>query len=118
MAPDLRPVLYLLPPGFLDPEEGEGPYVCPHCMAVEGLLGAYPHLRQVLDVRYTTFIRPRTGVIELIGAEHQICPVLILPPGESSDLPVAQTAGGRTFFVNEHAIAQALAERYGTGRMH
>lgn len=118
MASDPRPILFLLPPDFLDPEEGKGAFVCPHCMAVEGLLSVYPRLRRELDVRYTTFLRPRTALLDLIGHEHQACPVLILPPGERSTLPSSQMSHDRTFFHGEHAIAEALAERFGTGRMH
>lgn len=111
MTPDNRPILFLLPSDFLDPAEGEGPYVCPHCMAVEGLLCVYPRLRRELDIRYVPFKRPRTAIIEVIGEEHQSCPVLVMPQGW-------QSATERVFFVGEHAIADALAEAYGTGRMH
>lgn len=111
MTPDNRPILFLLPPDFPDPEEGEGPYVCPHCMAVEGLLSVYPRLRRELDIRYVPFKRPRTAIIEVIGEEHQSCPVLVMPQGWKS-------AGERQFFVGEHAIADVLAEAFGTGRMH
>lgn len=111
MTPDNRPILFLLPPDFLDPEEGEGPYVCPHCMAIEGLLSVYPPLRRELDIRYVPFKRPRTAIIEVIGEEHQSCPVLVMPQGWESTQE-------RVFFVGEHAIADALAEAFGTGRMH
>lgn len=113
-----RPILFLLPPDFLDPEEGEGPFVCPHCMAVEGLLSVYPRLRGELDIRYVPFKRPRTAIIEVIGEEHQSCPVLVLPLGQASDVGSQQATRGRLFFVGEHAIAAALAEAFGTGRMH
>lgn len=113
-----RPILFLLPPDFLDPEEGEGPYVCPHCMAVEGLLSVYPVLRRSLDVRYVPFIRPRTEIIELLGEAHQSCPVLVLPVGAVSSVAAQESVAGRLVFKGEHAIAEALAEAYGTGRMH
>lgn len=113
-----RPILFLLPPDFLDPEEGEGPYVCPHCMAVEGLLSVYPVLRRSLDIRYVPFKRPRTAIIDVIGEEHQSCPVLVLPEGLTSSVESQKSARGRLFFVGEHAIAEALAECFGTGRMH
>lgn len=111
MSPDNRPILFLLPPDFLDPEEGEGPFVCPHCMAVEGLLSVYPQLRRELDIRYVPFKRPRTAIIEVIGEEHQSVPVLVMPKGWKS-------ADERQFFVGEHAIADTLAEAFGIGRMH
>jgi len=116
--PDERPILFLLPPDFLDPEEGEGPYVCPHCMAVEGLLSVYPRLRRELDIRYVPFKRPRTAIIDVIGEEHQSCPVLVLPIGWESSVEAQQSSRSRLFFVGEHAIAAALAEVFGTGRMH
>lgn len=112
-----RPILFLLPE-FVDPEEGVGPYVCPHCMAVEGLLSVYPRLRRELDIRYVPFIRPRTAIIDVIGEEHQSCPVLVMPKGWDSRVEAQQSSRDRLFFVGEHAIAAALAEAFGIGRMH
>lgn len=117
MAPAERPILFLLPE-FVDPEEGEGPYVCPHCMAVEGLLSVYPRLRRALDIRYVPFKRPRTAIIDMIGEEHQSCPVLVMPEGWGSKVEAQQSSRGRLFFVGEHAIAAALAEAFASGRMH
>ncbi len=118
MSSSERPILFLLPPDFLDPEEGEGPFVCPHCMAVEGLLSVYPILRRSLDIRYVPFKRPRTAIIELIGEAHQSCPVLVFPMGAVSPVAAQESVAGRLIFKGEHAIAEALAEAYGTGRMH
>ena len=118
MAISERPILLLLPPDFLDPEEGEGSFVCPDCTAVEGLLSIYPLLRRELDIGYVPFRRPRIAIIELIGEEHQSCPVLVLPQGASSQAPSQQTNGEKVFFVGQLAIAEALAEVHGIGKFH
>ena len=113
-----RPLLFLLLPDFLDPAVSDQTFVCPHCMAVEGLLSTYPKLRRELDVRYVPFARPRAAIIEVIGEEFQSCPVLVLPSSWETANELAKQSQGRHFFVGEHAIASAFAEFFGTSVMH
>ena len=52
----------------------------------------------------------------LVGEEHQSCPVLVLPEGETpAGIPVAK---GRAFVSGPEAIVTFLADRYGTARLH
>ena len=118
MSSDERPILFLLPPSFLDPDEGEGPFVCPNCMVVEGILGAYPQIRRELDVRYVPFKRPRTAIIDLVGVEYQACPMLAMPCDRAPQTAFALTVGEWTLFVGDRAIAEAFAAAYGSGRLH
>ncbi len=75
-----RDVLYLLKEAF--PDGGGLPYFCPDCAYINGVLSYFPSLRHRLDIRYVDFPRPRQEIVDLIGLEHQGCPVLILssPP--------------------------------------
>jgi len=43
-----------------------------------GLLEFYPALKRLLAVRWLDFLRPRPELIDLLGEEHQSCPVLVL----------------------------------------
>jgi len=60
-----RDRLYLLKPRFMD--NGKGPYFCPGCGQMAGLLEFYPALKQQLEVRYLEFPRPRPELVELLG---------------------------------------------------
>ncbi|WP_202214271.1 DUF3088 family protein [Methylacidimicrobium sp. AP8] len=110
--------LFLLAPGFQD---GEGaPYYCPYCAIFEGLLALYPQLGQELDVRRVAFPRPRREIVELLGAEHQSCPVLILGrelPDSCRDLPWRK-ARERLFLDDPLAIGDYLSRAYGIPRPH
>jgi hypothetical protein len=113
-----RDRLFLLKPHFMD--GGKGPYYCPHCAQLVGLLEFYPTLKGQLDVRWLAFPRPRAELVELLGEEHQSCPVLVL--GNAPSVPPAsvpmQQANGRWFIEGAEEIATYLAQMYGSGLPH
>jgi hypothetical protein len=87
--------LYLLKPQFMD--QGKGPYFCPHCALLVGLMEFYPALTQQLEVRWLDFPRPRAELIDLLGEENQSCPVLVLhafPEASLAKPPLQQAKGG------------------------
>ena len=107
--------LFLINPHWTD-DQG-GPWFCPAGSVVEGVLAFYPDLKTQLDVTRLDFPRPRPPVIELVGEDHQSCPILILD--ETFDWPEAQTSettGKR--FLQDQAIIPYLAARYGIGLPH
>ena len=112
-----RPKLFLLKPSVPDPKAGPGLFHCPHSAAVEGLLSFHPELRERLEVRYVDFARPRQEVIAELGEAHQVCPVLVLPPGVQGPVP-GRSAEGRSFFVGSPEIAGFLAQWAGTSLPH
>lgn len=117
-TPILRDRLYLLKPDFLDGDRG--PYFCPGCAQMLGLLEIYPQLKEVLEIHLVDFVRPRPGLVELLGEENQSCPVLVLPKvavGLPSRLPV-QTANGHSFVEGANEIAEYLAHIHGIGIPH
>lgn len=113
-----RDRLYLLKPQFMD--QGQGPYFCPGCAQMAGLLEFYPTLKEQLEVRYLDFPRPRPELVELLGEENQSCPVLVLkdaPTGYPSSLPLQQ-AKGRWFVEGANEISRYLAYARGIGIPH
>jgi hypothetical protein len=109
--------LYLLKPQFMD--QGKGPYFCPGCAQMLGLLEFYPPLKQKLEVRYLDFQRPRPELVDLVGEENQSCPVLVLKnaPGQSPAIPIRQ-AKGHWFVEGADEIARYLAHVHGIGIPH
>jgi Protein of unknown function (DUF3088). len=107
--------IFLIAPGFTDPKRDDGPFICPFCNQVEGLLASFPDLAGKLEVTRLPFPRPRQPVIELIGEENQSLPVLVLgddPP------PDAKEANGRRFVNDTARILALLSERHGFPKVH
>lgn len=112
-----RDRLFLIAPGFRDVARPGRFFVCPHCNAIEGLLGAFPGLATQIEVHRLPFERPRHAIVSLLGEQHQSLPVLIF----ADDKPVpdyAQIANGRRFTDEPDQILRYLAERYGFPHIH
>jgi hypothetical protein len=104
-------LLYLLKPGFMDSERG--PFFCPGCAQMVGLLELYPELKGRLSVRYVDFSRPRPELVELLGEENQSCPVLVIesvPAGIAPDIKL-QRANGRAFVERANEIRGVFGAR-------
>ena len=114
----MKDQLYLLKPGFMD--QGAGPFFCPGCAMVEGMLSFYPILREKIEVHYIDFPRPRQELVSLIGADNQSAPRLIL--GDNNGvLPAGvniASANGRKFVAGDIDICKYLAGVYGVGTPH
>ena len=109
----MKDQLFLLRPGFVN--AGMGPFYCSDSAPVEGVLSFFPQLRDLLDVHYMEFPRPRTDLVNSLGVEHQSLPVLILASGrkvKEDDLVPAST-NGRHYFADEKDIRQYLSTQYG-----
>ncbi len=110
-----RDKLFLIAPGFTDPKRPGQTFVCPYCNAIEGLLSSFPELAGRIDVERVPFPRPRTRVIETVGAENQSLPVLVLA---SNAPPDAADWKGKRFVTSTSRILDLLAERHGFPRLH
>jgi hypothetical protein len=65
----------------------------------------------------SAYERPRTAVVNALGAEHQRLPVLIL--GDAYAPPEdAQSADGQRFVHGTRRILALLAERHGFFKLH
>ncbi len=119
MADAVRDQLFLLKPFFADASVAEGLFHCPGSARIEGLLSFYPFLRARLDVRYLDFAKPRSPLPELLGPEHQSCPVLVLgAPAPAGAEGVSRTASGRCFVSGSENIAPYLARVHGIPAPH
>ena len=112
-----KPILFTLKPNLV---EGGRTYYCPDCAMVAGMLSYHPDAAAALEVRSVDFARPRPAVIEMLGAENQGCPVLILPTDAAA--PPAEvhprTANGYTFIAGARDITTYLALEYGSTFPH
>ena len=68
--------LFLINPDWRD--DLGGPWFCPAGAFVEGVLAFYPALTDQLEITRLDFPRPRPPVIDLVGEDHQSCPILVL----------------------------------------
>ena len=108
--------LYLIRSDFH--HDAKGPYYCPGCVEMLGLLTAYPSLEKHVQVQYVDFQRPRPALVDSIGDENQGCPVLILATPPSADLPPhlnVQHAQGHAFVEGTRDIGLYLAHTHGIG---
>lgn len=114
----MKDQLYLLKPNFFDHEEG--PFFCPECALVEGMLSFYPNLREKVNVHYIDFARPRQLLISILSEDNQSAPKLILG-NRSQTIPLdvnVQTYNGKKFISNQIEICKYLASTYHCGRPH
>ena len=109
--------IFLIAPGFADPKRDDGPFICPYCNQIEGILASFPDLAGKVEVIRLPFARPRQPVIAAIGEAHQALPVLILPEGETRSAAKG-SANGHSFATGGEAILATLAERHGLPVIH
>jgi hypothetical protein len=109
----MKDQLFLLRPGFMN--AGLGPLYCGDSVAVEGLLSFCPVLRELVDVHYIDFPRPRGPLVEALGEGCQAVPVIILSDGTEIADPGLhpQVANGRRFIADEKLIRRYLSAQYG-----
>ncbi len=106
-----KDTLFLLKGDFM--KGMEGPFYCPECVSIEGVLSYFPALREQLDVVYVDFERPRQVLIDALGEAHQGCPALVVgdPLAASGDFPF-KSIGETRFLDDEKAILRYLGLTY------
>ncbi|KZW98242.1 hypothetical protein JL49_24580 [Pseudoalteromonas luteoviolacea] len=98
----MKPKLFILKMPF---EDGPGKmWICSHCAMIEGALSVNTHWHKKVDIQRLEFERPRKVLVELLGAEKQWLPVLVLESGDTITEPVE--------------IINYLAEQYGGAAAH
>ncbi|KWV59738.1 hypothetical protein AS156_30395 [Bradyrhizobium macuxiense] len=113
----MRDRLFLLKPDFEDPAFPGRRFYCWHCALLEGVLASFPQPAGGIDVERIAWPRPRREVVELIGAEHQSLPVLVLGDGAEAGLETGR-ANGRRFVEGKDAILRVLSLRHGIPEAH
>ena len=115
-----RDTLFLIEPGFADPAYPGKTFYCWHCALMEGVLASFPELTKGLAVKRIPFARPRKEIVDLIGAENDSLPLLVLasnaPPGITAHAPSAprQCHRGRRTRRARSIEAQAIRPRAAT----
>ncbi len=108
----MKDQLYLLRPGFMN--AGMGPLYCSDSAPVEGVLSFFPQLRNLLDIHYLEFPRPRGPLVQALGESNQSLPVLILSANrqlKDQELEPSH-ANGKFFFTDEKSIRHYLSTQY------
>lgn len=113
----VRDKLILLNVDFVDPAFPDKIFYCWHCVLIEGLLSCYPDLAEQIDIERISWPKPRQEIIDLIGHENQIVPVLILADDAPEGLETGRF-GDRRFVNDKDAILYALSVRYGIADPH
>lgn len=106
-----RDKLIILKPDFLDPAYPGQRFYCWHCALMEGVLASFPELADRIDVERIGWSRPRREVVDLIGADNQSLPVLVLADDAPTDLATGSYEG-RRFVAGKDAILAALSARH------
>lgn len=112
-----RDKLILLEVDFEDPAFPSCRFYCWHCVLMEGLLASFPAMAAQIDVERIPWPRPRMAVVDIIGADNQSLPVLVLADHAPSGLETGRF-GERRFVEGKDAILHALSFRYGIPAPH
>jgi hypothetical protein len=107
-------LLFLAAPDFVT--DGDGPFYCGDCIAIEGLLSLYPVLHEKLEVRRVPFDRPRQAVVELLSEANQSLPVLLLAAASEFEGIEFRTHNGIRFIDSETDIRSYLSLLGGVAR--
>lgn len=88
-------------------------YYCPDCGVVEGFLFYSPEIRNEIEIISVDFARPRNGIIEFLGLEHQDSPVLVLADDAPAyDGALQSMSTGKKFINDPLEICTFLGEIY------
>jgi hypothetical protein len=93
---------------------GMGPLYCSDSAPVEGVLSFFPQLRQLVDIHYLEFPRPREPLVKALGDQYQSLPVLILAANRKLKDEELQpgNANGKWFFADQSSIRHYLSTQY------
>lgn len=108
----MKDQLYLLRPGFF--KGTSGPCYCPDSASVEGMLGFFPALRELVDIHYLEFPKPRDPLIKALGNGRQSLPVLIVAADRAAKCPgvAARNANSRYYIDDQREIRLYLSWQY------
>lgn len=103
----MQDTLYVFRAGF---EDGGTAWFCPYSAQVIGFLAYYPDVRDTLQIVELEFSKPRRPLSDVLGADHQAAPMLVLG---SARVPVPNVtlseANGHTYVEKTIEILRYLA---------
>jgi hypothetical protein len=109
----MKDQLFIMQPGFFNGDLG--PMYCGDSAPVEGVLSFFPKLRELVDVHYIPFARPRAPIVDLLGEDNQSIPVLVLAPESKVSDPTLEPleAKGQRYFNEQSLIRRYLSSQFG-----
>ncbi|WP_115557322.1 DUF3088 family protein [Xanthomonas campestris] len=96
--------------------DGDGPFYCGDCIAIEGLLSLHPSIAEGLAIQRLAFPRPRQVLVALLGEQHQSLPVLVLAATAADAVAGSKQAGQHRVIDDEAAIRAYLSQRFAVAR--
>src|SRR5262245_30685056 len=112
-----RDRLFLLRPDFTDPAYPGERFYCWHCALLEGVLVSFPALTSKIEVERIAWPRPRQALVDLLGADNQSVPLLLLAADAPDELATGRFRDLR-FVDDKDAILAVLSRRHGIPRPH
>ncbi len=109
----MRDTLFLAEAAFA--VDGDGPFYCGDCIAIEGLLSLATAIAGGLEIRRLPFPRPRQVLVDLLGEQHQSLPDLVLATADA-DATGSKSVGHYHVIDDEAAIRAYLSQRFGVAR--
>lgn len=114
--------LFLLPSNFEDKSEGNNgaKFFCSDCAMVLGFLSYFPEVKKQVAIEEVPFERPRKAVVNVLGEEHQSCPVLVLDDAELDLFPgiIIHQEGNKHFINDPKHITHYLADKHKVSLPH
>ena len=114
--------LFLLKPDFIDKNrDADTKYFCPENALINGIINYYPKLKELLEIEYIDFEKPRKELVKLVGEENQGCPNLVISKKEidgNTDVSYFSLFGENLFVNDIPLIEKYLAEKYNIGIPH
>jgi len=115
--------LFLLKSAFQDKNLSNNErYYCPHCAMIEGVITYFPKLKELIDIIYVDFERPRKEIIQLIGNDNQSCPVIIIHKDEieNNEVVLNEFSIYEDYYFSDSKmiIAKYLANKYTVSYPH
>ncbi|CCH48306.1 DUF3088 domain-containing protein [Pseudodesulfovibrio piezophilus] len=112
----MKDILFLLRGDFT--KDTIGPFYCPDCIALEGILSYFPELREKINVVYVDYDQPRKALVDVLGEENQSCPALVLAnPAQAGGLGITvKKSQFRSFLDDQKDILHYLHQIHGTSR--
>lgn len=110
-----KDILYLL---NLYASEDSQLEFCRECAEIIGLIEYHPRLLEFIEIRRIQPQRPRKELIELLGSDHQHCPVLIIqnyPENLPTHMGISQS-NETLHVVGSVNISRYLSSVYGTAK--
>ncbi len=102
--------LFLLTGAWTDADGGH--WLCTDCCTMEGALKVNPHWEAAISLIRVEHARPRGPIVDLLGANHQNAPTLVLAPDTIAHVEPEVVVNGHRIYTSPRVICAQLAACY------